>query len=205
MSPFKIFFCFLFLGTGISSSFATGEFQAEFQAEFGIRLTWNRNIDSEGNYFILERSEDGANYTQIAEITKINEEESGSYSFQDRRHNLGFNYYRLSLISETGGIMANFLAVEEAYQVTNNLVIYPNPSSGILRISTYNTLFEAASIHIYDTMGREVFRQEHIGINDSWVLELNVGQLRPGLYMLYYKSDKRLKKNSFPITILSPE
>lgn len=205
MSPFKKTFLTFFLGMSLSTGFASGEFQAKFQEEFGIRLTWKRNIDTEDNYFILERSPDGSNYIQIAEINEMDAENNGSYIHQDRRHNIGFNYYRLSLVSQEGGIMATFLAVEEAYQLTNNLVIYPNPSSGNIKISTFNTLFERANIYVYDTMGREVFRKENIVPTNDWSLDLDLSYLRPGLYMLYYQSDKRLKKNSFPITLLSAD
>ncbi len=203
MSPLKICFCLILLAIRLSVCYAE-EFSAEFQEGNGIKLSWNRNIDSEGNYFILERSPDGAAYVQIAEISKIEATETGFYRYIDRTHNLGFNYYRLSLISQTGGIMATFLAVEEAYQLTSNLVIYPNPSPGNVKISIFNTLFERADLFIFDTMGRKVFHQPNITPNDSWTIDLDLNGLRPGLYMLYYKSDKRLKKNTFPIILIAP-
>ena len=68
---------------------------------------------------------------------------------------------------------------EEAH---DNILLYPNPSEGIINIQTDNTI--GTSIKIYNTIGEMVFSEENYNPNSS--IQLNQP---PGMYMVVVKTD----------------
>ena len=85
-----------------------------------------------------------------------------------------YNYFSLTNIIATGSL----LGVNELKNA--EVSIYPNPSNGIVNISSRIDLGEA-TISIYDINGRNVFKQE-VTLHDS--VNVNAENLNTGLYIL---------------------
>jgi len=64
----------------------------------------------------------------------------------------------------------------------HNILLYPNPSTGIINIQTENTF--GTSIKIYNTIGEMVFSEYNLNPNSS--IQLNQPQ---GMYMVVVKTD----------------
>jgi len=62
----------------------------------------------------------------------------------------------------------------------SNVLIYPNPSSGIFRIKC-NSIYPGSIIRLFDRTGRILFSAEIV----SDIMTFNVSELEPGLYFLY--------------------
>ena len=68
-----------------------------------------------------------------------------------------------------------------AIGLKENIVLYPNPSSGIFTIQTNQTL--TGSIKIYNLIGELVFSEENLNPSDQFTL-----QQPPGMYMVLVKT-----------------
>ena len=68
-----------------------------------------------------------------------------------------------------------------AIGLKENIVLYPNPSSGIFTIQTNQTL--TGSIKIYNLVGELVFSEDNLNPSDQFIL-----QQPPGMYMVVIKS-----------------
>ena len=69
-----------------------------------------------------------------------------------------------------------------AIGLKENIVLYPNPSSGIFTIQTNQTL--TGSIKIYNLIGELVFSEENLNPSDQFTL-----QQPPGMYMVLVKNN----------------
>ena len=78
-------------------------------------------------------------------------------------------------------MLADFISVSEHILLTNNVICYPNPSSGEIHIQ-WLTEGKADEIAIYDLLGRKVFAQSlPIGGFDEISINPN---LPAGIYLL---------------------
>ena len=85
-------------------------------------------------------------------------------------------------------VYENVLATQNATKST--LKFYPNPVKDILTISDVK---EISSYTIYDISGKQVLSNSA----KSSKLELNVSQLKPGMYIVKANSDGVLKTFKF--------
>jgi hypothetical protein len=69
---------------------------------------------------------------------------------------------------------------------TDQISIYPNPFTDEITIHTDASLGNGAVL-IYDAMGREIKRQDFIGVN----IQLNTGSFASGSYMISILADGR--------------
>ncbi len=200
-SIYKLISIFIVLSTALQSN-ANDIFTASYIRDIGIKLNWSPSLDEIADFYILERSFDATNYSQVARIEKKGADGGVPYEHLDVRHLEGFNYYRLTLLTKQDGIIANYIAVEEAYEVTNVVQLYPNPTVGNLTVGAFNTVHEKVNIVIWDKNGRRVFERNNIVLDESWKFDLDLHYLPSGVYTLFFDSDKRLKKNLFQIAIV---
>ncbi len=74
----------------------------------------------------------------------------------------------------------------EGQQLIKSLFIYPNPTKGILSISTSPGVAHAIKIKLTDVLGKEI-------INDTLKPQLDISSLKDGIYFLsFYNSDQLL-------------
>jgi len=75
------------------------------------------------------------------------------------------------------------LTVGSQHELSNQVLVYPNPSSGILHIEGLQTLKSNARISILDVHGKNIKR---INLDSK---TLNLSKFSPGLYYLEIVSD----------------
>lgn len=77
-------------------------FTVERNSSFN-RLAWETASERNNDYFILERSSDAVNYTEIARVKSTGSENvPASYFFPDTNPKKGINYYRLQTVDKDG-------------------------------------------------------------------------------------------------------
>jgi len=98
-----------------------------------VDLTWTTLTEIDNDYFILERSYDGQQYTELAQIDGSgNSINSITYNFTDRASGLN-NYYRLTQV-DFNGVSETFDVVQVKTNCSKEFVgiseLFPNPVSG---------------------------------------------------------------------------
>ena len=146
----------------------------------GTKLTWN--CEYAPSKFKVYRSDDGAEYNEVGEAT------GDSHEYFDAVAN-GTYYYKVTAYSsacestpaETAD-GADYVVVEILSVVENSIGarIYPNPTSGILRIEAEALRYVA----VYNLVGQKVYEENING--DECVIDMNV--FGSGIYMVRIES-----------------
>jgi hypothetical protein len=145
-------------------------------------VTWTTLSEFNSNYFQLEVSRDGLSWITLAEITEAahNSNMESNYSTTIDK---GYNYARLLQVDYDGAINT-YGPINISCELTNEVLIYPNPTSqeGYIQIQAEQS--ELAIIQIQNSLGNEVINQTfelNKGNNTKW---LNFENLPSGIYLV---------------------
>ncbi len=101
-------------------------------------LSWQTASEIETDYFVLERSDDGSDFSELARVAaKAGTHSRASYFFADSENLKGVLYYRLSEIEQSGTtkVVSNVLTIERDFVDFEIVSISPVPVSTDLQIS----------------------------------------------------------------------
>ncbi len=157
----------------------------EFKGEAisnGILLQWSTASELNNDYFKIERSSDGLNYSEIGNVNGAgNSDDLTSYQFVDNSSGSVVNYYRLSQFDFDGQHeILGTIRVEAVKRLSGLVVIYPNPTSSSLQIQHESGVLPSQII-VYDFAGaRYQVPVKHS--NEKSVLDFS--NLRSGTYSI---------------------
>lgn len=140
----------------------------------GIQLNWS-NADIESLIkVIIQKSNDGKNWESIYQIDS-KELEGQMYYFDDNISNTQ-NYYRL-VFNRLSEIDYSEIMLVEYFEISNQLIIWPNPTSKWLSINdgSNNTI---NGVEIYNLVG------ELIKIDESGNSQISLIDFDKGIYIL---------------------
>ena len=150
-------------------------------------LTWSTLQESNSNYFEIERSNDGVNYTVIGKVSaKGSSDRQSDYSFNDVKVNGGTNYYRLRAVSKDADFKnSNIVALEVKIKGTNITGIYPNPFMDRVSVAVSSEVSGQAVIRLFDNTGKQIATQQsNITKGVNTVTVGNLAKLAAGFYMI---------------------
>lgn len=84
----------------------------------------------------------------------------------------------------------------DSFIPSNNIVVYPNPSDGIIHIKTSNFNDEVFKTEIYNVLGQKVLEFGESSLMDK---ELNLSHLHSGTYFLNFTNSYRTLKKTILI------
>ena len=112
------------------------------------------------SYFQIQRSVDGANWSEIATIAAAGNSSSVlSYAYTDLQSAAGTNYYRVKEV-DLDGRFALSPVLKSACGEKDVFNVYPNPTQGELWISVSSEIFKNLVVRIYDEKGAIVIQQK---------------------------------------------
>jgi hypothetical protein len=170
----------------------------DFTAECGnnnILIQWTTGIETDNEYFILERSTDFIHFSEIARINgHANSSEPENYNYTDQDIKYGTTYsYRLKQTDYSGiSNYSNIVTIkQDCGGAPVNFSIYPNPTNGnLLQLIYYSPEDQTAVIKFNDVSGHICLTkpiQLHKGINNGVV---SLDNLSRGIYFVKIESDK---------------
>jgi hypothetical protein len=141
-------------------------------------LQWVTASEVNNDYFTVERSVNGIDFTQIANIKGAgSSNQTISYSYEDDSEASGVLYYRLKQTDYDGAFTYSDVITNQCKDLTE-LQVYPNPSSGIFTISG---LDESAKITVTNATGEVVYSSKDM--NSSHLI--NISSQPDGVYQLF--------------------
>lgn len=147
-----------------------------------VELHWATATETNNNYFTIERSSDGINWTKLKDIpSQGNSSHQQNYSYTDELP--GSNntlYYRLMQTDKNGDSeQYDMIAVEKCKSLNyESISIYPNPSSsGIFSIKGNKGL---SQVNVYDAKGKLVYETS---MSESSA-EVDISSLATGIYLM---------------------
>jgi hypothetical protein len=147
------------------------------------RLTWATSSEVNFKEFVVERSADGKAFAAVGSPVPTKGVSTGSnYSFIDFNGAAGTLYYRLKSVDNDGTFeYSDVIAIKSSLAQTENVVIYPNPTTGPLTVQHAAGL-EKATISVIDLGGKEI-KLLNIEKN-STSTSLDLTDLQSGVYFI---------------------
>ena len=169
-------------------------FDGRFQ-DYVVLLTWKTASEIDNDYFLLERSPDGATFTSLYRATGAGTSSvAHTYSYADEAPFSGLNYYRLKQVDFDGGF--NYSKLISVYAETRSiptLHVYPNPSpkSATVRIQlTAVSDGTPVEVNIVNAIGERIGSLTGTTDSDGLVTipDAIASKLSGGLYVVTVKA-----------------
>ena len=143
-----------------------------------VKLSWATASEENFDYFSLERSANGVDFKEVAQIQGMGDSfERVDYEFTDEFPLQGRSYYRLRSIDFDGYTEIFDYVMVEVEGVGNDFSIYPNPIQNS-QFSLQTNFTDEAQLIIYNNVGKI---EENLIIND-WMSGYNIN-LQSGSYL----------------------
>lgn len=159
------------------------KFEAKKEKAGAVLLTWQTGEEKNNSHFILYKSADGINFTELDK--KYSAGNHGAhYHYTDKTPLVGKNYYRLVQVDLDGtSTELGIRVVELKLNAEEGWEIYPNPSNGeTINLSVFAAQPATKQVKIYNTNGALVFNKD-VFLTQQVMLNLS-HQLPSGVYIV---------------------
>jgi hypothetical protein len=161
-------------------------------------LNWSTSQEHNFNYFMLERSVDGKNFSQIALVFGAGESDiklNYSYNDKDLKGRGGVIYYRLKQVDVDGSFTYSSVRLIRLgdEKTSINLTTFPNPVASDLRITLPSSWQnQHLQIDLYNVSGQLVKGMDVA--NSSQTESISVASLQKGIYFVEVKNGAETAK-----------
>lgn len=140
------------------------------------KIDWKAENDLNFSHFVVERSNDGRDFTAIAQIPY----RLSSYTYSDRVSDNKAIFYRLKMVDIDGSSTYSTVVSVRASCQSDNLKVYPSVTDNNVQVILPQG-YEAAKLELYTVSGQQM----HPGFNGSGtVRNIQLGSLPRAVYML---------------------
>lgn len=138
------------------------DFNSKTQSDGTVSLSWATASESNNNYFLIERSTDGKNFSELVKVPSKDGNSTArlDYQFTDKQPLNGNNYYRLSQFDNNGISTELGINTENILAINSMDGIYPNPlKENTFKITVNEQLItDFVTVSIYNISGKEIYR-----------------------------------------------
>lgn len=151
-------------------------------------VTWTTLTESNNDYFIVERSEDGISFKSAGTVNgKGNSGSKQTYSYLDPvNSSASVLYYRLRQVDMDGKTnFSNTVALRLNGIKLNNYAVYPNPFVSDIKLQIETEKQAGMNIRISNTSGQVVLvKNVNLQKGQNIVAVSNLNSLKPGMYIV---------------------
>ena len=152
-----------------------------------VSLNWATRQESNSAFFAIERSVDGSNWNQVAQVKAAgNSAVTVKYSFNDFTGVSGVAHYRLKMVDLDGQfVYSDVRSIRSA--ATATIKVFPNPAAEYVNITlpskSGNTL-----LRLVNQAGQVVIEKNVPA--GTVTINLSLNQVQPGFYVIRLSDDK---------------
>lgn len=189
-----------YTGGSYSSSEGDGSRESSFPVELlyfraeanpinnQVDLYWETASELNNDFFLVERSLDGASFIAIDQVDGSGTTETNqSYQAIDRQPLLGKAFYRLRQVDFDGSFTySDMIEVSFSNEDFSSVNVYPSPARIGEEVSVEFHIPEAQSalITIVNQQGQTVYKTEVDAVLGNTTFRTNPGNLMPGIYFV---------------------
>lgn len=151
-----------------------------------MNIFWETGVETDINYFVVERSTNGTDFSEIGTVYAKNTPNS-SYSFTDQQ-TAEVNYYRLRIQKTNGEFEYGPIMLAKMHSVNAELNTWYR--NGVIYLDNHPS---ATNINVYDISGKKVFSAEISASTNSVVLPYLIS----GTYIANIKSGSEMQSIKF--------
>ena len=149
-------------------------------------IYWSTASEAYNNYFVVERSADGRNFTEVGRVNGAGfSNHTIHYSLKDESLTAGVLYYRLRQVDFDGTTSTStIIALKNQSASQHTIEVFPNPSEGEISINVNAENESTNVLRIVDVTGKEIF-SETILIARGWnSIQKDFSNLNAGYYFI---------------------
>lgn len=156
------------------------------------RLSWTTAQETNSKSFVIERSSNGVDFVSLGNMDAVgNSNRSHDYSFTDEKVLKGINYYRLKMVSTDNSFRySNTVVLKNDF--SNELAVYPNPSTGKINIWFMAEKISPVGISIHDMNGKLVYHYKLQANKGSNITTANITKLAAGNYTVKVENGDKI-------------
>lgn len=174
-------------------------FKAQHSGNQQVALTWATATEINSDFFVVERSRNAIDYTEISKINAAgNSSKTVNYQFVDESPLFGTNYYRLKQVDKDGK--------EQIFRPQSVIIsdekipfgVFPNPTNTSEFYVKVEDVDEATLV-LFDLHGRNV-NFERINVTQTLVKMIPSSVLPEGTYLLKVKTFGDIKEHKLVVS-----
>ena len=146
-------------------------------------LQWQTTNEINTQKFIIERSQDGVNFSSLDSIKAKNTNGKNDYTYTDASIKNTFTYYRLKIVDRDGKFTYSSVTIIKLKE-TISLGLSPNPVGNIATLNFVSLLAGKCLVQITDLNGRIISQRNTIAVVGSNKMEINSYGFAKGNYIL---------------------
>jgi hypothetical protein len=150
-----------------------------------IKLDWDVAREINHDYYDVEKSTDGSNFTSIGKVTGI-----GPYYFVDEEPVEGNNFYRIRQVDKDRKFTYSRTISLEYRKKDLSIGIYPNPVKDALNIEFSKPVRSNIRVQVTDMTGRTIFQRAYTLTGTERSLRLDAGSWPRQQYILKVVDEK---------------
>jgi uncharacterized repeat protein (TIGR03803 family) len=158
------------------------------------QLSWRIANEDNLNYFVLQRSRDGQNFTDISQIVKRTGGFDYTYDDNISADTDALYYYRLKIVNLDGNFRYSDVIKITLTLKEDFVSIKPNPFKDQLAINVHSQIPGSAVFVVTDLNGRQLLRKNESLTRGSNIVRINeTGRLPEGTYILTIITSNKTK------------
>jgi hypothetical protein len=158
-------------------------FTAKLQNNKGL-LEWRTANELNCDYFDIEKSTNGRNFTAIGRVEAKNAASNG-YTFIDEQLSNGTNYYRLLQVDKDGkSTYSTTVTLNTNKQNAEVFTVYPNPVKQQATVNITSNTEQRVTLQVYNTLGKIVYSKSVQLFSGNQSINLDMKQLPAGVYSI---------------------
>lgn len=144
-----------------------------------VALSWSVDHESNIDYYEVQRSADGAAFSNLGTVNANGVSAVFDYHFTDASPALRRYFYRLRIVEKSGAVNYSSTILLETNAVAGSRIkVLPNPVTEQFALSFEKPVSGQVTVSINDMSGREVWREEKQSSND-YLLRLSLSGKKP--------------------------
>ena len=165
------------------------DFTATLSGTSEAELNWTTTFEENNHYFLIQRSQDGQNFSVIDTVAAAENAANGhSYTYTDQHPFTGADYYRLAQVDLDG--TTNYSQIREVYvgqsstASNSGMSLSPNPADATVYLSLGGSVTGSLEVRLLDVQGRSLRNWVYQKPEGSWNQALDVSGLPSGTYFI---------------------
>ena len=161
-------------------------------------MKWTTELESNIEYFELERGENGINYSAIYREDARNTTGPNHYNFADFNFLPGNNFYRLKIVEHGSVIRYSVVVRTISSDELTALRVVPNPVIGNFSLAYQSAEKDRVTIQIRDITGRLVHTlKEDVNKGQNVIYIQNLPNWNSGVYFISVQNKEGIKQAKF--------
>jgi hypothetical protein len=164
---------------------------AAVQTDGATTLNWQvSNENSNTREYIVERSVDGINYSDVAHVAyQAHTSSVNTYEYKDKENIVGSGtvYYRIKVVNLSGNGQYSKTVSVLMNGITAKLTVFPNPAKSAATISFVASTSGDISLRLFDLKGSTVWqKQTRVAAGNNSILLDQIANIPNGIYILQW-------------------